>query len=459
MGRRSILVIDDERSMRHMLTLVLERGGYDVTVAEDGEEGLRLLAERPELEIVLTDVRMPKLDGIAFLKRLGELEREVRVVVMSAYGTTELAIEAMKAGAADYISKPFNSEEILLVLGRLQRERELKDENRQLRDRLQRRNPAFRHIVGNSRGLRELLGTLERVAGSARRLLVTGESGTGKELIARAYHELAFGEGSRAPYVAINCAAIPENLLESELFGHEKGAFTGAHRAKAGLFESASGGTLFLDEIGELPVALQSKLLRVLEEGAVRRVGGDREVSVDVRVVAATSRDLPEAVNAGEFRSDLFYRLNVIHLLIPPLRERREDIPLLTAHFLTSLARESGGPPARLSGEAADRLSANEWPGNIRQLENALERAVLLCRDGVVEASDLPPAVAERRGTPQPAASDDLSFKRRIPALERELIVEALRRSDGNKRKASEMLEISYKALLYKIRGYGLEEQ
>ena len=373
--------------------------------------------------------------------------------------TAELAIEAMKAGAADYISKPFNSEEILLVLGRLQRERELKDENRQLRDRLQRRNPAFRHIVGNSRGLRELLGTLERVAGSARRLLVTGESGTGKELIARAYHELAFGEGSRAPYVAINCAAIPENLLESELFGHEKGAFTGAHRAKAGLFESASGGTLFLDEIGELPVALQSKLLRVLEEGAVRRVGGDREVSVDVRVVAATSRDLPEAVNAGEFRSDLFYRLNVIHLLIPPLRERREDIPLLTAHFLTSLARESGGPPARLSGEAADRLSANEWPGNIRQLENALERAVLLCRDGVVEASDLPPAVAERRGTPQPAASDDLSFKRRIPALERELIVEALRRSDGNKRKASEMLEISYKALLYKIRGYGLEEQ
>jgi two-component system response regulator AtoC len=446
----SLLVVDDEESMRHMLSVILERAGYTVHTAEDGQAGLELLQAHSEIAIVLCDVRMPRLDGMGFLEGLAGIGRPIYTVVMSAYGSMELAIEAMKKGASDYISKPFKSDEIVLVLKKLEERERLRRENVALRAAIEPAS-AMAGFLGASASVQTLLSTARQIAKFPTTILLTGESGTGKEVLAKCIHRES--PRKKKSFVAINCAAIPENLLESELFGHVRGAFTGAVRTKSGLFEEAHKGTLLLDEIGDMPLSLQVKLLRVLETQVIRPVGGSKEREVDVRVIAATARDLESAVAEGAFREDLFYRINVVHLRIPPLRQRKEDIPLLVAHFLALQSAKLNRPMPRLSREVHDVLCQAEWPGNVRQLQNAIERAVVLARGEVVEVSDLP---TELLRAPDNFSEGGLSIKQRVPALEKELIAEALRRCAGNKSQAARLLEISYKALLYKIRDYGL---
>lgn len=455
-----ILVIDDEESLRHMLRLILERAGHEVLEAGDGQEGLARLKEREELAIVLCDVRMPRLDGLGFLDALADEERRVHTIVMSAYGSMELAYDAVRRGACDYVSKPFKADEILLALHKVQeRERLEQDrarlfhENRRLKEEARARE-GVAGFLGSSPAVRDLLDTVRKVAVYPTTVLLTGESGTGKELLARGLHSLS--SCSDGPFVAVNCGAIPENLLESELFGHERGAFTGAHKSRPGLFEQADEGTLLLDELGELPLSLQVKLLRVLETQEVRRLGGNANRQVSVRVIGATSRNLREAVASRTFREDLFYRLNVVHLEVPPLRERREDIPLLVDHFTREHGARLNRPIPRIRADTLSALCTAHWPGNVRQLENAVERAVLLC-DGEELTPEFLPADVLEAG---PALEDsvDLSIKRRGAQLESELIQRALSRTGGNRTKASRLLDISYKALLYKIRDYGLDE-
>jgi len=453
---RRILVIDDEESLRHMLSVILRRAGYEVITAVDGEAGLVELERDPSLNIVLCDVRMPRLDGLGFLDRLGDRKRWVHTIVMSAYGSMELALDAMKRGAYDYISKPFKPDEILLVLRKVEERERLARENARLRAAV-RAQGDLEGFIGQSHLVKELVSTLRKVAAYPTTVLLTGESGTGKELLARSLHRLS-GRAEEA-FVAVNCGAIPENLLESELFGHERGAFTGAHRSRAGLFEQAHQGTLLLDELGELPLGLQVKLLRVLEERVVRRVGGSKAIPVDVRVIAATSRDLEAEVAAGAFRKDLLYRLNVMHLDVPALRERPEDIPLLVDHFVRHHALRLGRTITGVGPSAMRLLMAHRWPGNVRQLENALERAVLLAEGEVLEAADLPHELRTLSTPADPATEEDLSFKRRLPELERRLIQAALRRTGGNRSQAARLLELSYKALLYKIRDYDLQDE
>jgi two-component system response regulator AtoC len=448
-----ILVIDDEAGLRHTLSLILREEGYEVATAEDGEVGLRAaLAEPPDL--VLCDVRMPRLDGLQFLERYQEAGGTALVVVMSAYGSLDTAVEAMRRGAYDYVSKPFNADEILLTLRKAEEREQLRREVVRLRKQVG-EVEGFEEVVGRSQVMREALELAARVAPYPSTVLITGESGTGKEAIARAIHRAS--PRSEGAFVAVNCGAIPENLLESELFGHEKGAFTGADRTREGLFAEADGGTLFLDEIGELPGPLQVKLLRVLQERRVRRVGASAELPVDVRVLAATARDLVEEVQEGRFRDDLFYRVNVVQIHLPPLRARPEDIPLLAGHFLRRHASRFGIPAADLPAALVPVLASYPWPGNVRELENVVERALVLS-GGDVREEHLPPHV--RSGThPFHIAPDDadISVKRRLPALERELIARALQRTQGNRTRAAELLELSVRALSYKIQDYGLD--
>jgi len=449
----SLLVVDDEESMRHMLSVILARAGYTVHIAEDGQAGLELLNAHPEVAIVLCDLRMPRLDGMGFLEGLEAIGRPIYTVVMTAYGSMELAIAAMKKGASDYISKPFKSDEILLVLKKLEERERLRRENDLLRAAVMPTGP-MAGFIGASPPVVTLLSTASQIAAFPTTVLLTGESGTGKEVLAKCIHEASPRKDK--PFVAINCAAIPENLLESELFGHARGAFTGAIRAKKGLFESADKGTLLLDEIGDMPLGLQVKLLRVLEAQQVRPVGSSKETSVDVRVIAATAQDLEAAVAQGTFREDLFYRLNVVHLRIPPLRQRREDIPLLVEHFLALQSAKLSLPMPKLSPEVRSHLEDAGWPGNVRQLQNSIERAVVLSRGKAVELSDLALELQKKQVI---SADAELSVKKRLPALEKELIEEALARCGGNRSKAARLLEISYKALLYKIRDYDLESE
>jgi two-component system, NtrC family, response regulator AtoC len=448
-----ILVIDDEAGLRHTLELILKDEGCSVVTASDGEEGLRLAAaEDPDM--ILCDIRMPKLDGLGFVDRYREGGGEALIIMMSAYGTLETAIEAMRRGAYDYISKPFNADEVILSLRKAQERESLRREVRRLRAHLG-SVAGLDDIIGQSAAFREVMSLASRVAAYPTTVLLTGESGTGKEALARAIHR----QSPRAaePFVGINCGAIPENLLESELFGHEKGAFTGAERAREGLFAEADGGTLFLDEIGELPQSLQVKLLRALQERRVRPVGGSREREVDVRVITATARDLIEDVATNRFREDLYYRINVVHLHMPPLRMRRDDIPLLTEHFLERHSERLGLPAKPIKPEVMALLVRYVWPGNVRELENVLERALVLS-GGAIEQEHLPEHV--RQATPPfrlQTTDDDLSVKRRLPALEKELIARALERTDGNRTRAAELLELSTRALAYKIQEYQLD--
>jgi two-component system response regulator AtoC len=454
-----VLVVDDEVALRHLLRLILSRAGHEVVEAGDGSEALLCLGARPDLRVVLCDLRMPRMDGLQFLAAAREQFPQVRVVLMSAYGASDTAVEALSQGAVDYVDKPFRADEVLHCVARILEREALVEENARLRARVH-EETGLSGFVGRSDAARGVMALVERVANYPSTVLITGESGTGKELLARALHERS--DRAARPFVPLNCAAIPEGLLESELFGHERGAFTGAVRARAGLFEQAHGGTLLLDEIGDMPAVLQTRLLRVLEDGRVRRVGGDRDREVDVRVVAATAVDLERQVTAGRFRADLFYRLNVVRVRIPPLRERKEDLPLLCQVLLQRAAARLGQRVRGLSPEAARELLGRSWPGNVRELENVLEQALLLARGDRVEAQDLPIGAAASTAAVGIVSflPDDgkgsLSIKAQSAQLEAHLIRLALARTGGNRSSAARLLELSTKALAYKIREYGL---
>jgi two-component system response regulator AtoC len=454
---RSVLIVDDEESMRHLLSVVLRDHGYEVRAVANGEEALKELAAH-DYDLVLSDIRMPRMDGLALLAAVQRDHPHLTFIVMSAYGSHDTAVEAVKAGAYDYVSKPFKPDEVLLVLQKAEEREKLLRENRRLRGELA---AGYRidGIVGASAAMQDVLRQVRKVAGVKTTVLLTGESGTGKELVARALHELS--PRASFPFVAVNCGAIPAELIESELFGHVKGAFTDAVRNKKGLVAEAEGGTLFLDEIGELPPQLQVKLLRFLQEEEIRRVGDVRSEKVDVRVVAATARDLAEAARAGEFREDLFYRLNVVGIRLPALRERPEDIDALARHFLSRCARLRPGPPLTgISPDAQAAMRDYRWPGNVRELEHAIERAVVLADGAEIREEDLPEAVREPTAaprTPVPLPDGTLSIKRATRALEAELIRRALAQTHGNRTRAAELLDLSYRALLYKIKEYGVD--
>jgi two-component system response regulator AtoC len=451
---QNVLVVDDEASMRHLLTLILADRGYQVRAVASAQAALEELTAR-EFDVVLTDVRMPGGDGIALTRAIQDRQPGATVIVMSAYGSHDAAIEAMKAGAYDFLPKPFKPDEVVLCLRKAEERERLAQENRRLRAEL-RGAVGVDAIVGGSEAVQAVLRQVRKVAPQKTTVLLTGESGTGKELVARALHDLS--PRAAAPFVAVNCGAIPGELLESELFGHVKGAFTDAVRAKKGLAAEADGGTLFLDEIGELPLALQVKLLRFLQEEEVRPVGDTRSQKVDVRVVAATARDLSQAVATGQFREDLFWRLNVVAVELPPLRERPGDVAALARHFLQRFAPlRPELPGLRFTPEALEALQGHRWPGNVRELMHAVERAVVLAEGAEIREEDLPePVRLTVPGGGLPTAPGDLSVKRGARALEERLIREALARTGGNRTRAADLLELSYRALLYKIKEYGL---
>ncbi len=453
---RSILVVDDDAAMRHLLSVILTDHGWEARAVASAHDALREVEAR-DPDLVLTDVRMPGMDGLALLREIQRLRPDLTVIVMSAYGAQDAAIEAMKAGAYDYLSKPFKRDEVVLVLRKAEERERLARENRRLRTELAGEYGSA-NLVGASEPMQEVLRQLRKLAPQKTTVLLQGESGTGKELVARALHDLS--PRASLPFVAVNCGAIPSELIESELFGHVRGAFTDASRTKKGLVEEADGGTLFLDEVGELPLQLQPKLLRFLEDEEVRPLGDVRARRVDVRVVAASARDLRRAVAAGQFREDLLYRLDVVAVRLPPLRERGADVEALAAHFLARHARlrpELSG--VRLSDEARDALLAHRWPGNVRELEHALERAVVLAEGPVIREEDLPETVRAPAAAPAAAAAGGdgtLSVKRATRALEERLIRAALEKTGGNRTRAAELLELSYRALLYKIKDYGI---
>ncbi len=450
-----ILIIDDEENMRYMLSVMLTRQGYRVDQAENGAEGLARLATNV-YDFVLCDIRMPEMDGRAFL--LGALEQGVSapIIMMSAYGSVETAIDCMKLGGYDFISKPFKKDEIVMVLKKAEERERLKAENSRLREVVAGKF-SYSGILSRSPVMQELFGQIKRVTDLKTTILILGESGTGKELVARALHQN--GRRSKHSFVAVNCGAIPENLLESELFGHVRGAFTDASSDKTGLFEQADGGTLFLDEIGEMPLSLQVKLLRVLQEGEIKRVGGALSKKVDVRVISATSRDLSADVASGRFREDLYFRLNVFCLQLPPLRERVEDIPLLAEHFLSRYRSGTDIQPLQIAPETLRCLMAHRWPGNIRELENAIERACILCDTGCITPSSLPPSIrlAVEPYNMESSGDENLSIKKAEDSIERDLIRKALARTGGNRTHAAKILEISHRSLLYKVKEYGID--
>jgi two-component system, NtrC family, response regulator AtoC len=443
---KRVLVADDEPGLRQSLGLLLTDAGYTVIAESDGRRALeRALAE--PFDLVLCDVRMPEMDGLAFLRSYRNGGGTALVIMMSAYGGEDAALAAMKEGAYDYLPKPFRPDEVVLTLRKAEERERLRQEVAGLRAQLA-AGPAERGLVAQSRGMQEALALVARVAEHSTTVLITGESGTGKEVIARAIHRAS--PRAARPFIGINCAAIPENLLESELFGHVRGAFTGAAGDRAGLFEQASGGTLLLDEIGEMPLGLQAKLLRVLQEGEIRRVGDQKTRRVDVRVLAATARDLGAEAAAGQFREDLYYRLNVVAIHLPPLNERQEDIAPLARHFIARLAQRFGRPLA-LSDGALAWLEGQEWRGNVRELENAIERAVVLTDKEMLEPEDF--ARAPRPAPPVPGGT----LKDAVDAAERQAITAALELTAGNRREAAERLGVSLRTLFYKMSRYGLE--
>jgi two-component system response regulator AtoC len=451
----TVLIIDDEPGLRHTVSLILSEEGYEVQSASDGEEGLaRALDLKPDM--ILCDVRMPRLPGLEFLERYRAGGGAAMVIMMTAYGSNELALKAMKAGAYDYLSKPFQADELILTLKKAEERESLRREVSRLREEvtIQRR---YRDIITKSPAMTKALEVAAKVARHSSSVLVTGESGTGKELVARLIHNES--DRADAPFVPVNCGAIPENLLESELFGYVRGAFTGADREKPGLFEVASGGTLFLDEIGEMPTTLQVKLLRVLQESEIRRLGDTRARSVDVRLVTATNKELEEEIREERFRRDLYYRIAVVPIHLVPLRQRREEVPLLVRHFIDQYNRKLRLNLRNIDQDAMRLLLAYHWPGNVRELENTIERAMVLSDGPDITVVDLPNHIS----APVPSLDgfslddDELSVKKHGAALERRLIRQALERTGGNKTRAAELLELSSRALLYKIREYGLD--
>jgi two-component system, NtrC family, response regulator AtoC len=452
-----VLIVDDDPGLRQSLGLLLSESGHEVEAEGDATRALtRAREERPDL--ILCDVKMPGMDGLTFLRAYREGGGEALMLMMSAFGNEDAAVAAMREGAYDYLQKPFRPDEVLLTLRKAEERERLRREVATLRATLG-AGQVKDEIVAESPAMRRLLELANRVAGHDTTVLITGESGTGKEVLARAIHRMS--SRATAPFVAINCAAIPEQLLESELFGHVRGAFTGATADRAGLFEDADGGTLLLDEIGDLPLALQAKLLRVLEEGEIRRVGESKSRPVDVRLLAATARKLDAARAAGHFRDDLYYRLNVVELVVPPLRERQEDIPALLTHFAQQAAQRLGHPVS-LSPAALAFLSHYAWPGNVRELRNAVERAAVLGTGHRLEREDFPLDPRAQRngagnGTEPGTGEANLALKTRVEALERDLVQQALEASGGSRRGAADLLGVSLRTLFYKLRRYRLE--
>ncbi|MFQ5688820.1 MAG: sigma-54-dependent transcriptional regulator [Gemmatimonadota bacterium] len=451
-----VLVIDDEAGVRRTVSMILKDEGYDVAMASGGRRGLEIAREN-DPDLILCDVRMPDLDGLEFLREYKEQGGTGLVITMTAYGSMEVALEAMRRGAYDYLTKPFSADSVLLTIHKAEEREKLRNEVARLRRQVkaERRHP---EIVTKGPSMSRAIELAEKVAVHPSTVLVTGESGTGKELIARLIHTAS--PRSDGPFVPVNCGAIPESLLESELFGHVRGAFTGAEVDRIGLFEEAAGGTLFLDEIGELPSSVQVKLLRALQDREVRRVGESVSRRVDVRIVAATARDLASEVEEGNFRTDLFYRLNVVNIHLPPLRHRSEDIPLLVRHFVERYNEVLGTAIEGLDAAAMRHLLSYPWPGNVRELENVIERAMVLAEQPTISPEQLPDNLLESGSTSSRSLAalpaDELSVKKRTAELERQLIARALEVTGGNRTRASELLELSYRALLYKIRDYGL---
>ena len=461
MSQSHILVIDDDPAVRGLLTETLSAEGHQVTVVSDGLAGVEAVKDQP-VHVVLTDLHMPGLDGLEVIERISKIDSKIMSIVMTGYGTIDYAVRAMKAGAFDFITKPFVPETVIVVVKKALDVQKLKQENHLLRKAV-RDQYRLEHLVGTSAPMRRVLDFVEKVADSDSTVLIEGESGTGKELIARMLH---FNSMRRdRPLVPVNCGAIPENLLESELFGHEKGAFTGAAHTRLGRFELAHGGTIFLDEVGEMSLSLQVKLLRVLQERCFERVGGTRTINVDVRIIAATNQDLEQAVHDRRFRQDLFYRLHVIPIHIPPLRERRSDIPLLVNHFIAQFNELRRTEIAGMEEEAVARMTEYDWPGNIRELENMIERLVVLKKQGWITMSDLP-----ERTLKLPASKaletqehfirfseDGINLTKELEQYENQLIGEALRKANGITSKAAQLLQLNRTTLVEKLKRKGFD--
>jgi len=443
-----ILVVDDEEQMRDLLAKVLERKGYQVSVCGDGTEALALL-EREPADLVITDVRMPGLNGMEALRAIKELNPEIVVLIMTAFGSIDQAVQAVKEGAYDYINKPFKIDEILLTIEKALEERHLRHEVSTLRQELRTRYH-FENLIGKSRAMQEVFGLIEQVAGSRSTVMVYGKSGTGKELVAKAIHYNS--PRSTKAFVAVNCAAIPAELLESELFGHERGAFTGAIATKVGKFELATGGTLFLDEIGHMRLDLQAKILRALQEREIERVGGTRTIKIDVRVLAATNRDLKKAIEEGTFREDLYYRLNVVPITLPPLRQRREDVPLLVEHFIAKYNREFTRKVKGFSAGATAALYQYDWPGNVRELENVIERAVALAQSETISLRELPLEISILGGDViEDIQKAGLTLREARSHFERQYILNILDRVQWNQTEAARVLGLHRNTLAWKL--------
>jgi DNA-binding NtrC family response regulator len=451
-----LLVADDERSMRELLELVFKREGHQVTVVSNGREALEAL-QKSSFDLIITDVKMPDVGGIELLRSAREQSPETMVIMMTAFATINSAREAFKLGADDFIQKPFDVDEFKLIVQKALEKRDLKQENALLKRELQRRGQ-LGDIIGRSPQMQAVYQMIETVAANASTVLINGESGTGKELVARAIHNLS-ARRDRA-FVSVNCGAFTETLLESELFGYVKGAFTGAQTNRKGLFEAADGGTIFLDEIGEMSLAMQVKLLRVLQERRIRRVGGTEEIAVDTRIIAATNRDLEKMVKANEFREDLYYRVSVIPLELPPLRDRRADIPELAQHFLTKFTRQAGQVEKRCSDEVVRYLEEYDWPGNVRELENTIERAVALETGDEIQSSRLPERIL--RYSPQQGSGEfhlpenGIDLESYLRELEKSYLLEALRRTNGNQTRAAELLHMTVRSLRHCLDKYGI---
>ena len=459
----TILVVDDEPNYLVVLSEILAEEGHEVFTAQNGKEALEIVKET-DLDLVITDMRMPGMDGIALLKAVKEYNPHLPIIMVTAFGEVEKAVAAMQAGAFNYLTKPFNNDELVLNARKAIDHYAIIRENNRLRDEMRVRT-AFANIVGKSRRMQEVYNLIQKVAPTSTSVLITGESGTGKELVAKAIH--FNGPREKRPFISLNCAGLPETLLESELFGHEKGAFTGAIALRKGRFELADTGTLFLDEVGEMPMTLQTKLLRVLQERTFERVGGSLTLSVDVRIIAATNKDLKEEVEAGRFREDLYYRLNVLHIHLPSLRERTDDIPMLAAHFVAKFAREMHRPRLEIAPETVRFLMTLPWDGNVRELENTIERAAVLCSGDLIRPEDVQPDTATGHEAVQ--WGEEFDVERLMPpntplpdilnALEKKLVENALERADHVQTRAAETLGITKSLLQYKMKKYGLHKK
>ncbi|MBI3019543.1 MAG: sigma-54-dependent Fis family transcriptional regulator [Deltaproteobacteria bacterium] len=455
-----ILVVDDEESLREFLEIMLKREGYDITTAENGEVAVKHLAKK-SYDVVITDLQMPKIHGMQVLAKAKESDSEMVVIVITAFGSTESAVEAMKLGAYDYITKPFKIDEIKLVIKKALERRILSRENVLLKKELGKQYN-FGNLIGSAPSMLKIYDLIGRVCETKTNVLITGESGTGKELVAKAVHYN--GPLKDKPFVTVNCGAIPENLIESELFGHKKGSFTGAIADKMGLFEVANGGTIFLDEIGDIPLQTQVKLLRVLQEKTFKRVGSTDDITVNVRIIAATNKDVMQEIGQGRFREDLYYRLNVIHIQLPPLRERKEDVTLLAQHFLEKYNKHLDKDIKKISKEAMDALISYDYPGNVRELENIIERTVSLERGAAILPESLPPVIfhpaagiARRGGSEQMVTMDGVNLEEIVGNLEKELIEKALKKAGGVKKKAAKLLGISFRSMRYRLEKYGMD--